>query len=88
VEQTTQVVDPPAVAVEEMVTLAKAEEEVAILEEPEGVTNIDFANIVYTIPEGGEEETPTMEQDEAVNKKKRHGERRDHRTLHGGFGGL
>ena len=60
-EQTTQVVGPPAAAVEEMVTVAKAEEEVAILEEPGVVNDIDLANIVYTVPEVGEEQTPTME---------------------------
>ena len=48
------VVGPPVVTVEEMVTLAKAEEEVAILEEPGIVNNIDLAHIVYTIPECGE----------------------------------
>jgi hypothetical protein len=66
VEQTTQVADPPAVTVEEMVTIAKAEAEAVILEEPGIVTNIDLANTIYTVPQGGEEETPTMEQDEAV----------------------
>jgi len=49
-----------------MVTIAKAEEEAVILDEPGIVTNVDLANTVYTIPEGGEEETPTMEQDEAL----------------------
>ena len=42
VEQTTQVADPPAVTVEEMVTIAKAEEEAAILEEPGIVTYLDL----------------------------------------------
>ena len=50
VVQTIQVVDPPAVTVEEMVTLAKAEEEVPIFEEPGVVANIELANIVYAIP--------------------------------------
>ena len=65
-EQTTQVVDPPAVTGEEKVTIAKVEEAAVILEEPGIVTTHDLANTIYIIPEGGEEETPTMEQDEAV----------------------
>ena len=71
VEQTTQVVDPPAVTIEEMVTIAKAEEEVAILEEPGIVNDIDLATIVYTVPEVGEEPTPTMEIHEAVKSDTR-----------------
>ena len=51
-EKTTQVVDPPAVTVEEMVTIAPAEEEVAILEEPGVVNDTDLANIVYTVSGG------------------------------------
>ena len=50
-DQTTQVAGPLAATAEEMVTLAKAEEETAIIEEPGIVADVDLANVVYTIPE-------------------------------------
>ena len=44
-EQTIQVVDPPAVTVEEMITLAnQAEEVVVVLEQPRVISDIDIAN--------------------------------------------
>ena len=66
VEQTTSVVDPLAVTVEEMATIAKAEEEVLVLEEPAVIKDIDLANTVSVIPEVSEEHTPTLEFDEAM----------------------
>ena len=67
VEQTTSVVDPLTATVEEMATLAKAEEEVLVLEELGVITDVDLANTVCTIPEVSEEHTPTLEFDESMN---------------------
>ena len=63
VDQTTEVVDPLTVTVEEMATMAKTEEQALVIEEPGVITDVDIANTVYTIPEVSEEQTPTMEFD-------------------------
>ena len=66
VEQTTSVVDPLTVTVEEMATIAKAEEDVLVLDEPGVIKDVVLANTVYTIPEVSEEHTPTLEFDETI----------------------
>ena len=46
--------------------MQKAEEEAAVLEEPGVIRDIDIANIVYTIPDVGDEPTSALELDEAM----------------------
>ena len=65
-DQTTSVVDPLIAKVEEMAIIAKAEEEVVVLEEPGVIKDIDLASTVYTIPDVGDEPTLTLELDEAM----------------------
>ena len=63
VDQTTEVVDPLTVTVEEAEIIAKAREEPLVIEEIGVIRDVDLANTIYTIPEVSEEHTPTLEFD-------------------------
>ena len=63
VDQTTEVVDPLTVTMEEAEIIAKSEEEAVVIEDIGVVRDVDLANTLYTIPEVSEEHTPTMEFD-------------------------
>ena len=45
------------------------EEELLTAVEPGIVGDVDIANMIYTIPEGSETATPTMEEDEAMKSE-------------------
>ena len=63
VDQTTEVVDPLSVTMEEAEIIAKTEEEAVVIEDIGIIRDVDLANTIYTIPEVSEEHTPTMEFD-------------------------
>ena len=57
VDQTTEVVDPLTVTVDEAATMAKSEEEALVIEALGVIIDVDLANTVYTILEVSEEHT-------------------------------
>jgi hypothetical protein len=61
-DQTTEVVDPHSVTVDQAVSMAKMEEEADVIEDIGLVRDINLANTVYTIPEVSLEYTATMRQ--------------------------
>jgi hypothetical protein len=63
VDQTTEVVDPLSVTMEEAEIIAKTEEEAVVIEDIGIIRDVDLANTIYTIPEASEEHTPTLEVD-------------------------
>ena len=62
-DQTTEVVDPHSVTVEQAVSMAKMEEEADVIEDIGLIRDVNLANTVYTIPEVSLEYTPTLEAD-------------------------
>jgi hypothetical protein len=60
-DQTTEVVDPQSVTIDQAVSMAKLEEEADVIEDIGLIRDINLANTVYTIPEVSLEYTPTME---------------------------
>ena len=63
VDQTTEVVDPLSVTMEQAESIAMMEEETDVIEDIGLVRDVNLANTVYTIPEVSEEHTPTLEVD-------------------------
>ena len=63
VDQTTEVVDPLSVTMEEAEIIAKTEEEAMVIEDIGIIRDVGLANTIYTIPEVSEEHTPTLEVD-------------------------
>ena len=62
-DQTTEVVDPYSVTVDQAVSMAKMEEEADVIEDIGLIRDVNLANTVYTIPEVSLEYTPTLEAD-------------------------
>ena len=54
VDQTTEVVDPISVTMEEAEIIAKTEEEAVVIEDIGIIRDADLANTIYTIPEVSE----------------------------------
>ena len=50
-DQTTEVVDPQSVTVDQAVSMAKMEEEADVIEDIGLIRDVNLANTVYTIPE-------------------------------------
>jgi hypothetical protein len=63
VDQTTEVVDPLSVTMEQAESIAKLEEEADVIEYIGLIRDVNLASTVYTIPEVSGEHTPTLEVD-------------------------
>ena len=62
-DQTTEVVDPLSVTMEQAESIAKMDEEADVIEYIGLIRDVNLANTVYTIPEVSVEYTPTLEAD-------------------------
>ena len=60
VDQTTEVVDPLSVTMEQAESIAKMEEEADVREYIGLIRDVNLANTVYTIPEVSEEHTSNV----------------------------
>ena len=66
--QATQVAAATTATAQYLIRVAKEEEYIAVVLEPGVVADVDLASIIYSIPEAGEIETPTIEQDENLKE--------------------